>query len=66
MISKLIELCIRNRGMVMLLTAFVVTTGVWSIFNIKVDAIPDLSDVQVVIRTEDPGQAPQSVQDQVT
>ena len=38
MISKLIELCIRNRGMVMLLTAFVVTTGVWSIFNIKVDA----------------------------
>ncbi len=66
MISKLIELCIRNRGMVMLLTAFVVATGVWSIFNIKVDAIPDLSDVQVVIRTEYPGQAPQIVQDKVT
>ena len=66
MISKLIELCIRNRGMVMLLTAFVVVAGVWSIFNIKVDAIPDLSDVQVVIRTEYPGQAPQIVQDQVT
>jgi Cu(I)/Ag(I) efflux system membrane protein CusA/SilA len=66
MIARLIQACIQNRTMVMLLTAFVVLAGVWSIFNINIDAIPDLSDVQVVIRTEYPGQAPQIVQDQVT
>ncbi len=66
MIAKLIDLCIRNRLMVLLLTAVVVVGGVWAIANIKVDAIPDLSDVQVIIRTEFPGQAPQIVEDQVT
>jgi copper/silver efflux system protein len=66
MIEKLIDLCIRNRAMVLLLTGFVVFGGVFAIRNIKVDAIPDLSDVQVVIRTEYPGQAPQIVEDQVT
>ncbi|MHC4106789.1 MAG: efflux RND transporter permease subunit [Planctomycetota bacterium] len=66
MIAELIRLCVRNRAMVILLTAFVVAAGVWSIYNIKIDAIPDLSDVQVVIRTEYAGQAPQIVEDQVT
>ncbi len=66
MIARLIELCIRNRAMVLLLTAFIVLAGVFAVRNIKVDAIPDLSDVQVVIRTEYPGQAPQIVEDQVT
>jgi Cu(I)/Ag(I) efflux system membrane protein CusA/SilA len=66
MIAKLIGWCINNRAMVLLLTAFLAVAGLWSVFNINVDAIPDLSDVQVVIRTEFPGQAPQIVEDQVT
>lgn len=66
MIGRLIELCIGNRMMVMLLTVFLVAAGFWSVNSINVDAIPDLSDVQVVIRTEFPGQAPQIVEDQVT
>ncbi len=66
MIAKLIELCVRNRAMVLLLTAFLVAAGIWSAYHITIDAIPDLSDVQVVIRTEYPGQAPQIVEDQVT
>ena len=66
MIARLIDLCIRNRALVLLLSTFVVLAGVFAIQNIKVDAIPDLSDVQVVIRTEFPGQAPQIVEDQIT
>ncbi len=66
MIAKLIGLCVRNRAMVVLLTVFVIAAGIWSVYHITVDAIPDLSDVQVVIRTEYPGQAPQIVEDQVT
>ncbi len=66
MIARLIEWCIQNRMMVLLLTALLAAGGVWSAFNITVDAIPDLSDVQVVIRTEYPGQAPRIVEDQVT
>jgi Cu(I)/Ag(I) efflux system membrane protein CusA/SilA len=66
MIGKLIDACIRNRAMVLLLTLVLVAAGIWAVFNIKLDAIPDLSDVQVVIRTEYQGQAPQIVEDQVT
>jgi len=66
MIGRLIEACIGNRMLVVLLTAFLVAAGLWSVKTINVDAIPDLSDVQVVIRTEFPGQAPQIVEDQVT
>jgi len=66
MIAKLIDLCIRNRAMVVLLTLFLVAAGVWAAYHITVDAIPDLSDVQVIIYTEYTGQAPQIVQDQVT
>ena len=66
MIGKLIDLCIRNRAMVLLLTAVLVLSGIWAASNIKVDAIPDLSDVQVIVRAEYMGQAPQIVEDQVT
>ncbi|HLU48544.1 MAG TPA: efflux RND transporter permease subunit, partial [Planctomycetota bacterium] len=66
MIERLIDLCIRHRAIVLLLTAFLVAGGIWSARNIAVDALPDLSDVQVIIRTEYPGQAPQIVEDQVT
>jgi len=66
LIARLIQWCVSNRAMVLILGAFAILAGVWSVFQIKVDAIPDLSDVQVVIRTEYPGQAPQIVEDQVT
>jgi len=66
MVARLIHWCVNNRGMVLLLTAFVVAAGIWSAANITIDAIPDLSDVQVIIRTEYPGQAPQIVEDQIT
>ncbi len=66
MIAKVIEYCCRNRMLVTLLTVFIVLGGVWTIFNIRLDAIPDLSDVQVIVFTEYPGQAPQVVEDQVT
>ncbi len=66
MIARIIEYCGRNRLLVLLLTAFVVAGGIWTIYNIRLDAIPDLSDVQVIVFTEYPGQAPQVVEDQVT
>ena len=66
MIARLISWCVTNRAMVLLLTVFLIAGGIWSARNITVDAIPDLSDVQVVIRTEFPGQAPQIVEDQIT
>ena len=66
MIARLIDWCIRNRAMVLLLTLFLIVGGVWAVFNIKVDAIPDLSDVQVIVYTEYTGQAPKIVEDQVT
>ena len=62
----LIRGCVANRFLVLLLTAVGMAAGVWSIRSLTVDAIPDLSDVQVVIRTDYAGQAPQIVQDQVT
>jgi Cu(I)/Ag(I) efflux system membrane protein CusA/SilA len=66
MIAKLIDWCIHNRGMVLLLTLFLIAAGVWAVFTIKVDAIPDLSDVQVIVSVDYPGQSPRVVEDQVT
>ena len=66
MITRIIEWSIDNRFMVLLLTAIVVGLGIYSIKNTPLDAIPDLSDVQVIIKTSFPGQAPQVVEDQVT
>ncbi len=66
MIGKLIDWCVRNRLLVLLLTALLAVGGIWSASHITIDAIPDLSDVQVVIRTEAAGQAPQIVEDQIT
>ncbi|MBY0309518.1 MAG: efflux RND transporter permease subunit, partial [Phycisphaerales bacterium] len=56
----------RNRFMVLLLTAVLVAAGVWSILRIRLDAIPDLSDVQVIVITEFSGQNPEVVDQQVT
>ncbi|MEK6700692.1 MAG: efflux RND transporter permease subunit, partial [Planctomycetota bacterium] len=66
MIARIIELSVRNRLMVLMLTAMLVGSGVWSIFRIRLDAIPDLSDVQVIVTTEYPGQNPEVVDQQVT
>lgn len=66
MIARIIELSIRNRLMVLLLTAVLVGSGLWSIAHIRLDAIPDLSDVQVIVTTEYPGQNPEVVDQQVT
>ena len=66
MIARIIEFSIRNKFLVLLLTAIVTALGVWGTYNIRLDAIPDLSDVQVIIVTEYPGQNPQVVDDQVT
>ena len=66
MIARLIDWCIHNKALVLLMTALLVAGGIWAVFSIKVDAIPDLSDVQVIIRTEYPGQAPKIIEDQVT
>ena len=66
MIAAIIRWSIHNRFFVLLATAILVGVGSWSVKNTPVDAIPDLSDVQVIIKTSYPGQAPQVVQDQVT
>ncbi len=66
MLKKIIELSINNKFLIILFTLFAVGWGVWAIYHTPLDAIPDLSDVQVIIYTEYPGQAPQVVEDQVT
>ncbi|MEA3643736.1 MAG: efflux RND transporter permease subunit, partial [Lamprobacter sp.] len=66
MIEALIRWSIHNRLLVLLLTTVLVAVGVYSLRQTPVDAIPDLSDVQVIIKTTYAGQAPQVVEDQVT
>ena len=66
MLGRIIEWSVRNVFLVLLATLFVVAAGVYAVIKTPLDAIPDLSDVQVIIYTEYPGQAPQVVEDQVT
>jgi len=66
MLEKIIDASIRNRFLVLVATAIVSVVGVVALLSTPVDAIPDLSDVQVIVFTEFPGQAPQVVEDQVT
>jgi Cu(I)/Ag(I) efflux system membrane protein CusA/SilA len=66
MIQKIIEYSIKNKFIIFLLGVFVFLAGVYAMQNMALDAIPDLSDVQVIIITEYPGQGPQVVEDQVT
>ena len=66
MIEKIIEYSIRNKFLVILMTLFIILAGIYAMARTPLDAIPDLSDVQVIILTEYPGQAPQVVEDQVT
>jgi Cu(I)/Ag(I) efflux system membrane protein CusA/SilA len=66
LIAKLIEWSINNKFLVIIFTVALIALGVWALTTTKVDAIPDLSDVQVIIITEYPGQGPRIVEDQVT
>ncbi len=65
-IAKVIEWSLNNKVLVILLTVAFMAAGGWAVKNTAVDAIPDLSDVQVIIFTKYPGQGPQIVEDQVT
>ena len=64
MIASIIRWSIYNRFMVLLMTLIVVVGGLWAVKQTPIDAIPDLSDVQVIIKTSYPGQAPQVVEEQ--
>jgi Cu(I)/Ag(I) efflux system membrane protein CusA/SilA len=66
MTAALIRWSIGNRFLVLMATAFVVLAGVWSMTRMSLDALPDLSDTQVIVRTPYPGKAPQVVEDLVT
>ncbi|CDG83094.1 efflux RND transporter permease subunit [Janthinobacterium agaricidamnosum] len=66
MIAKLIRWSIVNRFLVLLATVMLSAWGIWSLAHTPLDALPDLSDVQVIVRTSYPGQAPQIVENQVT
>jgi copper/silver efflux system protein len=66
MISRIIEWCANNRFLVLTGTLAVVLAGIWSLNNIPLDALPDISDVQVIIHTNWEGQPPNIIEDQVT
>ncbi|SMO89526.1 efflux RND transporter permease subunit [Fodinibius sediminis] len=66
MLQKIIELSVNNRIMVIIASILLLAGGTYVMYQTPVDAIPDLSDVQVIVFTKYPGQAPQVVEDQVT
>jgi len=66
MIARLIHVCIANRVLVLMAAALLAIAGLWSVRHTPLDALPDLSDTQVIIRTQWPGQTPRIVEDQVT
>jgi Cu(I)/Ag(I) efflux system membrane protein CusA/SilA len=66
MLSRLIEWSLRNIFLVLLATLAITAAGIYAVSRTPLDALPDLSDVQVIVYTEYPGQAPQVVEDQVT
>jgi Cu(I)/Ag(I) efflux system membrane protein CusA/SilA len=66
MIKAIISASLRDKFMVLMAAALLVAVGIWAVRTTPLDAIPDLSDVQVIIFTEFPGQSPQVIEDQVT
>ncbi|MEC4677646.1 MAG: efflux RND transporter permease subunit, partial [Nitrospirota bacterium] len=66
MINRIIEACGRNRFMVFLGVFFFSAWGIWATARIPLDAIPDLSDVQVIVFTDWPGRSPTLIEDQIT
>ncbi len=66
MIEKIIEYSAKNKLLVLIVVLFISAWGVWALLNVPLDAIPDLSDVQVIVFTEWPGRSPDLVEDQIT
>lgn len=66
MIGRIIELCARNRFLVFAIVLLLTLAGIWSLQHIPIDALPDISDVQVIIRTTWEGEPPDVIEDQVT
>ncbi|MBB5211699.1 efflux RND transporter permease subunit [Microbulbifer hydrolyticus] len=66
MIARIIQWSLHNRALVLIAAVVLAIAGLYSLRNTPVDALPDLSDVQVIVKTSYPGQAPQVVEDQVT
>jgi Cu(I)/Ag(I) efflux system membrane protein CusA/SilA len=66
MLSKIIELSARNKFFVFLIVTFLTLWGIWAVYSTPLDAIPDLSDVQVIVYTEWTGRSPDLVEDQIT
>ncbi|MBZ5562813.1 MAG: CusA/CzcA family heavy metal efflux RND transporter [Acidobacteriia bacterium] len=66
MINRIIEFSAKNRVLIFIAVGLAVLGGLWSMMNVPLDAIPDLSDVQVIVYTEWPGRSPDLVEDQVT
>jgi Cu(I)/Ag(I) efflux system membrane protein CusA/SilA len=66
MIARIIAWSARNLLLVLFGTGFAAAAGIYALIHLPLDAIPDLSDTQVIVYTEDPGQAPQVIEDQVT
>lgn len=66
MIARIIDWSSRNLFLVVFAALFASAAGIYALRTLPLDAIPDLSDLQVIVFTEHPGQAPQVVEDQVT
>ena len=66
MIAAIVELSVKWRGLVAIVAVVILIGGVFVLRTLPIDAIPDLSDPQVIVLTEFPGQAPQVVEDQIT
>src|SRR5438876_783145 len=66
MIPRLIDWCARNRFLVFIGVLFLLLAGIWSLQRVPLDALPDISDVQVIVHTPWPGQPPSLIEDQVT
>ena len=66
MVERIVEWCARNRFLVFTGTVILTVWGVWAMRSIPVDAVPDISDVQVIVSTEWPGRSPDLIEDQIT
>ncbi|MGA2673098.1 MAG: CusA/CzcA family heavy metal efflux RND transporter [Terracidiphilus sp.] len=66
MLSRIIDICARNRFLVFSVVLSLTLAGIWSLRHIPLDALPDISDVQVIVHTSWPGQPPDIIEDQVT
>jgi len=66
MISRIIEICARNRFLVFAIVSMLTLAGAWSLLHVSLDALPDISDVQVIVHTSWEGEPPDIIEDQVT